>query len=79
MIPIFLSVLLMAGDEPKPKIVLSPEVQSIVDLARSAAPEVFADAMVRLIQSGKVPQREAQIQLLEEALRSPPMPRNPFA
>jgi hypothetical protein len=65
MIPILL--LLFAGDEPKPKIVLAPEAQSIVDLARSAAPEVFADAMVRLIQTGKVPQREAQIQLLDEA------------
>ena len=59
--------LVLGGDEPKPKIALTPEVQSIVDLARSTAPEVFADTMVRLIQSGRIPQREAQIDLLEQA------------
>jgi hypothetical protein len=67
MIPFLLSLMLAAGDEPKPKIVLAPEVQSVVDLARSAAPEVFADTTVRLVQAGRIPQREAQIELLEQA------------
>jgi hypothetical protein len=67
MLVILLSALLIAGDEPKLKIVLSPEVQSIVDLSRSTAPEIFADAIVRLVQTGRIPQREAQVQLLEEA------------
>jgi hypothetical protein len=69
MIPILFSIatVLFAGDEPKPRIVLAPEVQSAVDLARSAAPEVFADAMVRLVQAGRIPQREAQIELLNQA------------
>jgi hypothetical protein len=61
------AALAYAGDVPKPKIELPGEVQPIVDLARSAAPEVFADAIVRLIEGGRIPQREAQIELLQDA------------
>ena len=43
MIEFLMLTLVLGGDEPKPKIALTPEVQSIVDLARSTAPEVFAD------------------------------------
>lgn len=60
-------LLLRAADEPKPKIELPREVQPVVDLARSSAPEVFADAVVRLVEVGRIPQREAQIDLLEQA------------
>ena len=67
MITFLLATFLFAGDEPKPRIVLAPEVQSIVDLARSAAPEMFAEAMIRLVQAGRIPQREAQIELLDQA------------
>jgi hypothetical protein len=67
MITFLLTIALAAGDEPKPRIVLVPEVQTVVDLARSAAPEVFADAVVRLIQAGRIPQREAQVELLDQA------------
>lgn len=56
-----------AGDQPKPKIEIPRDVQPVVDLARSAAPEVFADAIVRLIRAGRIPQREAQIELLQDA------------
>jgi hypothetical protein len=67
MITFLLTIALAAGDEPKPKVVLALDVQTVVDLARSAAPEVFADAVVRLIQAGRIPQREAQIELLDQA------------
>ena len=61
-----------AGDEPKPKIEMPRDVQPIVDLARSAAPEIFADTILRLIERGRIPQRAAQIELLEEAFAPPP-------
>jgi|GEM_PF-1988727 len=42
-------------------------VPPVVELARAAPPEFFADAVVRLIRSGQIPQRDIQIDLLEEA------------
>ena len=72
MIPFLFALALATGDEPKPKIVLTPEVQSVVDLARSAGPEIFADAIVRLVQAGRIPQREAQIELLDQAFAIAP-------
>jgi hypothetical protein len=45
-------------------------VQSIVDLARGTAPEIFADTIVKLVESGKIPQRELQIELLEDAFQA---------
>src|SRR5258706_7671211 len=42
-------------------------VPPIVELARGAPAEFFADAVVRVIQAGKIPQRDAQVELLEEA------------
>jgi hypothetical protein len=47
-----------AGDRPVPP---------IVELARAAPPEFFADAIVKLVQAGKIPQSEQQVELLEEA------------
>jgi len=67
MIALLLSLVWAAGDEPKSKISLPPETQRIVDLARSTAPEIFADAVVRLIQAGRVPQPGSQIELLGQA------------
>jgi hypothetical protein len=55
-------------DRPRPK--LPDAVQSIVDLARGAAPEIFADTIVRLVESGKIPQRELQVELLEDAFQA---------
>lgn len=62
-----LALVARAGDDVNKKIELPRELQQLVDLARSAAPEIFADSMVRLIEAGRVPQKEAQIELLEEA------------
>lgn len=46
---------------------LPPSVRPIVDLARAAAPELFAESILQLVENGKIPQREQQIDLLEEA------------
>lgn len=42
-------------------------VPPIVEAARAAPPEFFADSVIRLIRGGKIPQRELQIALLDEA------------
>jgi hypothetical protein len=55
------------GDERATRPELPPSVRPIVELARAAPPELFADTIVRLVQSGRIPQRELQITLLEEA------------
>jgi hypothetical protein len=59
-----------ADDQPKPRPKLAPDVQAIVDIARPAAPEIFAHVVVRLVESGKIPQRELQVELLEDAFHS---------
>jgi hypothetical protein len=55
---LILASALCAGDRPVPP---------IVELARAAPPEFFADAILRLVQAGKIPQSEQQVELLEEA------------
>jgi hypothetical protein len=65
-----LARLLTAGDDAKPRPKLSDAVQSVVDQARGTAPEIFADTIVRLVESGKVPQRELQVELLEVAFQA---------
>src|SRR5262249_49812734 len=54
---LLVAALLQASDEPPP----------IVELARTAPPEFFADAIVQLVRGGKVPSRDLQIELLEQA------------
>src|SRR5258706_5955708 len=53
-------------------------VPPIVELARAAPPEFFADAVVRVIQAGKIPQRDAQVELLEEAFSVAAGAEEPF-
>ena len=69
-IPLALIASLAYAGDDKPKPTLAPEVQSLVELARSAAPEIYADAIVKIIEAGKVPQKELQIELLESAFQS---------
>jgi hypothetical protein len=61
------AVCLHAGDERGVRPELPPAVRPVVELARAASAELFADTVVRLVQAGRIPQREMQIQLLEEA------------
>jgi hypothetical protein len=48
---------------------LPPEVRLLVDDARSAPAEFAADALLRLAQSGKIPEPEQKRELIEEAFR----------
>ena len=64
---LFGAVCLCAGDERAARLELPAAVRPIVELARTGSPELFADTVVRLVQAGRIPQREMQIQLLEEA------------
>jgi hypothetical protein len=61
------ALVLYGGDERAIKPELPAAVRPIVELARTASPELFADTIVRLVQTGRIPQRESQIALLEEA------------
>src|SRR5258706_4601640 len=59
-----------AGDEKKPRPDLPPAVRPMVEVARAAAPEFFADTIVKLVETGKIPPRELQAELLEEAFNA---------
>jgi hypothetical protein len=56
-----------APEEEKKRLPL--EVRLLVDDARSAPAEFAADALLRLAQSGKIPEPEQQRELIEEAFR----------
>ncbi len=60
----------LRADDEKARPKLADAVQSIVDLARATAPEIFADTIVKLVESGKIPQRELQVELLEDAFQA---------
>ena len=57
----------LAAADNKPPRELPEDVRPVVDLARSAAPEMFAAVVARLVETGKIPLREQQIELLEDA------------
>jgi len=44
--------------------------QSLVDLARAAPPEFTADALLRIVEQGKFLDKDARIDLIEDAFRS---------
>jgi hypothetical protein len=60
----------LRADDDKPRPKLPDAVQSVVDLARGTAPEIFANTIVKLVESGKITQRELQVELLEEAFQA---------
>lgn len=63
-----LGPLVYAADEPKPRPDLPPAVRPVIELARSAAPEFFADTVVKLVEAGRIPAIPLQVEILEEAL-----------
>src|SRR5437660_5586153 len=46
---------------------LSKETESLIAMARTAPPEVFADTIVRLVKSGRIAGVESQKALLQDA------------
>jgi hypothetical protein len=56
---------LLPADTPK----LPEPYQSIVELAHAAPPEFAADALLRVIESGKIANRDARRDLVEQAFR----------
>lgn len=68
-------VLGAADKNSKPE--LPPAVRPIVDLARAASSEMFVETILQLVESGKIPLREHQIDLLEEAFAVAPGAKEP--
>lgn len=66
---LFVAVLaLRAGDQLKKKEPDLPEaVRNVIELARSGSPEIFADTIARLAESGSIPMGSKRNDLLEEA------------
>jgi hypothetical protein len=57
---------LLAAQNPK----LQEPFQSIADLAATAPPEFMADALLRMVESGKLTDRKARRQLIEQAFET---------
>ncbi len=62
------AALAFAGDRAEPP---------VIALARTAPPEFFADAVVRLIHAGKIPNRDQEIELLEDAFAAAATAKEP--
>jgi hypothetical protein len=60
-----LTATLLSAETPK----LPEPYQSIVELSHGAPPEFSADALLRLVESGKIADREAKLGLLQEAFQ----------
>jgi hypothetical protein len=60
-----LALVLFAAEPPK----LPEPYRSIVDLAHAAPPEFAADALLRVVESGKIRDRDSNKALIEEAFR----------
>ena len=58
---------LVFGFEDSKPAKLPREIQQVVDLAVAAPPEFAADALLRLVESGRVANKESQKQLVETA------------
>lgn len=66
-----------AADERKPGQDLPPSVRPVIELARSAAPEFFADTVVNLVEAGKIPSIPLQVEILEQAFGAAASAREP--
>ena len=53
-------------------------VRPVVELARSAPFEFFADVIVQLVETGRIPARELQLDLLTEAFSAATRAQQPF-
>jgi hypothetical protein len=60
---LFVAAALGGAETPK----LPEAIQSVVDLAHAAPPEFAADALLRLVESGKIADRSARLDLVEQA------------
>src|SRR5579872_6424604 len=49
---------------------LPPALRPLIETARAAPPELFADTVGRLIESGRIPGKDLEIQLLDEAFHA---------
>jgi hypothetical protein len=72
-----LGPLVYAADEPKPRPDLPPAVRPVIELARSAAPEFFADTVVKVVEAGRIPSIPLQVEILEEAFGAASSAREP--
>ena len=62
---LFLLAGVLAAETPK----LAEPLQSIVELAHAAPPEFAADALLRVVESGKIKDRDARRDLVEQAFQ----------
>ncbi len=61
---VLLCVLMLKAED------LPPAIQTLVELARTAPPELTADAIIRLAEDGILPAGETRRELLEEAFKT---------
>src|SRR5579883_3496829 len=52
--------------------------QSAIELARKAPPELFADAVIKTVESNQIPSPEQRKMLLEEAFEAAKAAREPI-
>jgi hypothetical protein len=73
-----LTIVAVASSLAAEKPPLPPETLELAGLARSAPPEIAAAALLRLVESSRVPDREQQFEFIEEAFALAAQARSPY-
>jgi hypothetical protein len=68
-------VMATAQERPKP----APEIQVLLDAAPTAPPELAADILLRLVDSGQIPSRDQRVELVETAFQMAGLAKFPYA
>jgi hypothetical protein len=60
-----LAVAVTAQERPKPL----PEIQALLDAAPAAPPELAADILLKLVDSGRIPSKEQRLEIVDQAFQ----------
>ncbi len=69
-----LAVVAIAQERPKPL----PEIQVLLDAAPAAPPELAADILLKLVDSGRIPSKEQRLEIVEQAFQLAAQAKFPY-
>jgi hypothetical protein len=71
---LLLAVAVTAQERPKPL----PEIQTLLDAAPAAPPELAADILLKLVDSGRIPSKEQRLEIVEQAFQLAAQAKFPY-
>ena len=62
---LLLAVVVVAQERPKPAL----DIQALLDAAPAAPPELAADILLKLVETGRIPSKEQRLEIIEQAFQ----------